>query len=198
MTQKTHEVGEVFDAAGFDIIIYETVGVGQDEIDVVRAVHTTVVVSAPGLGDDIQAIKAGVLEIADIHAVSKCDRPDANKTIADLTNMLTMNAPYEQHPGWSLPVVATSAWEERGIEELLSHIDNHFAFLESSGELAARRAKIAEWRLLQTTEDLLRGQFLKDRDDRLSTFTHQLVSRTMSPRAAANELIKAVFKEDQS
>ncbi len=197
LARTTLDAVDILDAAGFDIVLIETVGVGQDEIDVVRAVHTTVVVSAPGLGDDVQAIKAGILEIADIHAVSKCDRPDANKTIADLTNMLTMNAPYEQHPGWSLPVVATSAWEEQGIEELLSHIDNHFAFLESSGELAARRAKIAEWRLLQTTEDLLRGQFAKGRDDRLSTFTHQLVSRTTSPRVAANELIKTVFKEGQ-
>ncbi|MGH8800762.1 MAG: methylmalonyl Co-A mutase-associated GTPase MeaB [Casimicrobiaceae bacterium] len=81
---------DVLDAAGYDLIIIETVGVGQDEVDVARAAHTTVVVSAPGLGDDIQAIKAGILEIADIHAVSKCDRSDANRTIADLENMLAM------------------------------------------------------------------------------------------------------------
>ncbi len=90
LARGTLEAVDVLDAAGFDIVMIETVGVGQDEVDVARAAHTTVVVSAPGLGDDIQAIKAGILEIADIHVVSKCDRPDANRTIADLKNMLAL------------------------------------------------------------------------------------------------------------
>src|SRR5205085_10986172 len=84
LARGTLEAVDVLDAAGYDLVLIETVGVGQDEVEVARAAHTTVVVSAPGLGDDIQAIKAGILEIADIHAVSKCDRPDANQTIADL------------------------------------------------------------------------------------------------------------------
>ena len=90
LASGTLEAVDVLDAAGFDMVVIETVGVGQDEVDVARAAHTTVVVSAPGLGDDIQAIKAGILEIADIHAVSKCDRSDANKTIADLKTMLAL------------------------------------------------------------------------------------------------------------
>ncbi len=90
LARGTLEAVDVLDAAGYDVVMIETVGVGQDEVDVARAAHTTVVVSAPGLGDDIQAIKAGILEIADIHVVSKCDRPDANKTIAELKNMLAM------------------------------------------------------------------------------------------------------------
>ena len=198
LARATLDAVDILDAAGFDIVLIETVGVGQDEIDVVRAAHTTVVVSAPGLGDDIQAIKAGILEIADIHAVSKCDRKDANKTLADLKNMLAISALSQQQSGWSLPVVATSALEGQGTEELLGHIDNHFAFLESSGELAARRWRIAEWRLLQTTEELLRGEFVNHRDGRLSIFTRQLVSRETSPRAAAKELIDNVLKENQS
>ncbi len=84
LARGTLEAVDVLDAAGFDVVIIETVGVGQDEVEVARAAHTTVVVSPPGLGDDIQAIKAGILEIADIHVVSKCDRPDADRTIADL------------------------------------------------------------------------------------------------------------------
>jgi len=84
LARGTLEAVDVLDAAGYDIVLIETVGVGQDEVDIARAAHTTVVVSAPGLGDDIQAIKAGILEIADIHAVSKCDRPDANRTLAEL------------------------------------------------------------------------------------------------------------------
>jgi GTPase len=90
LARGTLEAVDVLDAAGFDVVMIETVGVGQDEVDVARAAHTTVVVSAPGLGDDIQAIKAGILEIADIHVVSKCDKPDANRTIADLKNMLAL------------------------------------------------------------------------------------------------------------
>ena len=80
LASGTLEAVDILDAAGYDVVIIETVGVGQDEVDVARAAHTTVVVSAPGLGDDIQAIKAGILEIADVHVVSKCDKPDANKT----------------------------------------------------------------------------------------------------------------------
>src|SRR6478672_7763082 len=86
----TLEAVDVLDAAGFDLVLIETVGVGQDEVEVARAAHTTVVISAPGLGDDIQAIKAGILEIADIHVVSKCDKPDANRTIVDLKTMLAL------------------------------------------------------------------------------------------------------------
>ena len=99
---------DLLDAGGFDVILIETVGVGQDEVDIVRAAHTTVVVNAPGLGDDIQAIKAGVLEIADVHVVSKADRPDSNKTIQELKAMLMMSL----EPGegiWRVPVVPTSS-----------------------------------------------------------------------------------------
>lgn len=107
---------DLMDAAGFDMVMIETVGVGQDEVDVVRAADTTVVVSAPGLGDDIQALKAGVLEIADIHAVSKADRPDADRTLADLKQMLVLAGPAAERP---VPVVATSAAAGDGIGALL-------------------------------------------------------------------------------
>jgi LAO/AO transport system kinase len=93
---------------------------GQDEVDVVKAAHTTVVVSAPGLGDDIQAIKAGVLEIADIHVVSKCDRSDANRTISELKSMLTMGLELSGKADWRVPVIGTSAVSGEGIDELLS------------------------------------------------------------------------------
>jgi LAO/AO transport system kinase len=101
LAKGTLEAVDVLDAAGFDMVIIETVGVGQDEVEVARAAHTTVVVSAPGLGDDIQAIKAGILEIADIHAVSKCDKPDANRTIADLKTMLALGLTHLDREQWS-------------------------------------------------------------------------------------------------
>jgi LAO/AO transport system kinase len=227
------EAVDVLDAAGFDIVVIETVGVGQDEVEIARAAHTTVVVSAPGLGDDIQAIKAGILEIADVHAVSKCDKPDANRTIADLKNMLALgltkmdtarfapvpgatakigsetnfpeNAPPEAQaapgrfvsdpvfvsdPPWRPPVIATSSIRDEGVSELLTAIDRHRDALEESGEIEARRAAIAERRLLAAGEAMLREQFARHRDGKLSALLAQLRERTVSPNAAARKLLR--------
>jgi LAO/AO transport system kinase len=216
LARGTLEAVDVLDAAGFDVVVIETVGVGQDEVEVARAAHTTVVVSAPGLGDDIQAIKAGILEIADIHAVSKCDKPDANKAIADLKNMLALgltkmdterwaSAPdavgtrvsgREANPGsdpnliWRSPVIATSSVRDEGVMELLAAIDRHRAALEQSGEILARRASIAERRLLAAGEAILREQFARHRDGKLSPLLEQLRERSISPNAAARALLR--------
>jgi LAO/AO transport system kinase len=121
---------DILDVAGFDIVIIETVGVGQDEVEIAQASHSTIVVSAPGLGDDVQAIKAGILEIADIHVVSKCDRPDSNRTITDLKTMLAMGIniaikDQEGRPLWQVPVVGTSSEKGEGIDTLIQTIDRH-------------------------------------------------------------------------
>jgi LAO/AO transport system kinase len=214
------EAVDVLDAAGFDMVVIETVGVGQDEVEVARAAHTTVVVSAPGLGDDIQAIKAGILEIADIHAVSKSDRPDANKTIADLKMMLMLGltqldrsvsevqppVPEVQLPepapraragscssdtvAWRPPVIATSSLRGQGIDELLAAIDRHRDALERSGEIVTRRALIAERRLLAAGEAILRDEFVRHRDGKLSPLLEKLRTRTLSPHAAARALLR--------
>ena len=194
----TLEIVDVLDAAGYDIVVIETVGVGQDEVEVARAAHTTVVVSAPGLGDDIQAIKAGILEIADIHAVSKCDRPDANRTIADLKMMLalgltqmdTAKSGVAVASAWRAPVIATSATRDEGVAELLAAIDGHREALERSGDIDARRAAIAERRLLSAGEAILREQFARHRDGKLSPLLEQLRARTLSPRTAARALLR--------
>src|SRR5215472_4189647 len=125
MARATLDAVDILDVAGFGTVIVETVGVGQDEVEIARASHTTVVVSAPGLGDEIQAIKAGILEIADIHVVSKCDRPDANRTLTDLKNMLALSASAEEKPVWQVPVIATSSHNGEGIPDLLDAIDHH-------------------------------------------------------------------------
>ena len=119
------EAVDVFDAAGYDLVVIETVGVGQDEVDVARAAHTTVVVSAPGLGDDIQAIKAGILEIADVHVISKCDKPDANKTIAELKTMLALGLSLGRGDpaAWQPPSSPPARHATRAIDELLVAID---------------------------------------------------------------------------
>jgi LAO/AO transport system kinase len=190
LARGTLEAVDVLDAAGYDMVLIETVGVGQDEVDVARAAHTTVVVSAPGLGDDIQAIKAGILEIADIHAVSKCDKPDANKAIADLKNMLAMGIAMTSGGAWRSPVIPTSAPRDEGVAELLAAIDRHRDALAASGEIETRRASIAERRLLKAGEEILRDQFARHRDGKISTLLEQLKSRTLSPHTAAIQLLR--------
>jgi len=190
LARGTLEAVDVLDAAGFDMVVIETVGVGQDEVDVARAAHTTVVVSAPGLGDDIQAIKAGILEIADVHVVSKCDRPEADRTIADLKNMLMLGLAVSRKPGWQVPVLGVTAVRDEGIEPLLAAIDAHRASLEATGEIAKRRRDIAERRLLRAGEDILRDRFARERDRRMGTLIDELVARKRSPRSAALELIQ--------
>jgi LAO/AO transport system kinase len=180
---------DILDAAGFDIVIIETVGVGQDEVEIARASHTTVVVSAPGLGDDIQAIKAGILEIADVHVVSKCDRPDANRTIADLKNMLALAASMSDKPVWQTPVVATSSQAGQGIGELLESIDRHRAVQSSSTLGAAKLRHIAEYRALKTAEDMLRSRFAAARNAELAHIVEQISTRALDPFSAAEKLL---------
>ena len=156
LARGTLDAVDILDAAGYEIVIVETVGVGQDEVDIARAAHTTVVVSAPGLGDDVQAIKAGILEIADIHVVAKSDRSDAKKTATDLKSMLAMGPPSKRSGDWQPPVLATSALSGDGVVALREAIDAHRAALEGSGAIVARRAEINERRLLLASEEALR------------------------------------------
>ena len=186
---------DILDAAGYDVVLIETVGVGQDEVDVVQAVHTTVVVSAPGLGDDVQAIKAGVLEIADIHVVSKCDRPDANKTITDLKMMLQMGEQPLQENNWKVPLISTSAVSGEGIQELLSIIDGHLEALKLSGDLQIRRRRIAETRLLKSAENILRDEFERQQEGKISELTNRMMSGNIHPYAAAQILLNQVRGE---
>jgi LAO/AO transport system kinase len=192
LANGTLESVDVLDAAGYDIVMIETVGVGQDEVEVARAAHTTVVVSAPGLGDDIQAIKAGILEIADVHVVSKCDRPDANRTIADIKAMLTLGLslkPQGERGRWSAPVIATTSVRDEGVTELLAAIDSHYAHLVASGEIEQRRSAINERRMLRAAEEILRSSFARHRESHVARLMAGLSARTLSPHAAASRLL---------
>jgi len=170
---------DILDAAGFDLILIETVGVGQDEVDIVRAAHTVVVVSAPGLGDDVQAIKAGVLEIADIHVVSKADRPDANKTASDLKAMLGLGLNRRGQGPWSVPVICTSAETGEGVKGLGAAIDSHGMHLSNSGERERRQHEIAEMRVLKIAENMVRGRVQQEREASLRTMFDDLTSRRL-------------------
>lgn len=183
------DVVDILDAAGFDKILIETVGVGQDEVDIVQAAHTVIVVSAPGLGDDVQAIKAGVLEIADIHVVSKCDRHDAPKTVAELKAMQGLGAGVKK-TRWQVPVQPTSAQTGEGIADLVQATADHLDHLKDTGEMDGRRKRILEMRVLKAAEDLVRTRLIKERDGRLNDLMTQMLDRRLSPHGAARDLLK--------
>ena len=178
---------DALDACGYGTVIIETVGVGQDEVEIARASQCTIVVSPPGLGDDVQALKAGILEIADIHVVSKCDRADAQRTIADLKAVMALSS--DPSSGWRPPVIATSAQTGEGIDELLRAVREHRAFQSSSGLGAARLRRIAEYRALKTAEDLVRRRFVLDRNGGLADVVERVARRELDPFTAAQALL---------
>lgn len=190
MARATLDAVDILDVGGFDTIIIETVGVGQDEVEIVRASQTTVVVSAPGLGDEIQAIKAGILEIADIHVVSKCDRSDSNRTMVDLKQMLTAGLGHEKRE-WTVPVIGTSAVSGTGIDDLVAAVDRHRAVAFDSESGRQRRMVIANFRLHKTAENLLLASYNAAFAEVGTSLAARLARRESDPYSLASELIQS-------
>jgi len=160
LARASHDAVDVLDAAGFDWVLVETVGVGQDEVDVVRSVETVLVVTVPGMGDDIQAIKAGLMEIADVFAINKADRDGVDRTARDLETMLGLA---ETESAWRPPIVKTVAARGEGIDEVLAEVRRHRAFLVDSGALAERRRQLLRLRV----EAILKERVLAEADAEL-------------------------------
>jgi LAO/AO transport system kinase len=147
LTQSTRSAIDVLDAMGKDVILVETVGVGQDEVDVVKSAHTTVIVVIPGMGDDIQAIKAGILEVGDIFLINKADREGTDKTISDLRLMIDMDHKKYGEGAWKPPILKAQAVFDKGVAELLEEIEAHRQYLLDSGTgllIRKRRDKVRE------------------------------------------------------
>ena len=187
LARATMRVVNVLDALGVGFVIVETVGVGQEEVDVVRVVDTVCLVTVPGLGDDIQAIKAGVLEIADVLVVNKADRPGADETARDLVQMLSLG---KGRTEWKPPIIRASAQDGTGIDTLIKAIDAHDEWARTSGDRDARRAGAAR----EEVEALLREALVKRLEDRIG---HQRVTdavarvakRELDPYRAVDELL---------
>lgn len=159
LTQSTRSAIDVFDAMGKDYIIVETVGVGQDEIDIVKNAHTTVIVVIPGMGDDIQAIKAGILEIGDIFVINKADREGADKTLADLRLMIEMDQKRYEEGKWKPPILMAEAVFDKGIPEILEEIENHGKYLiKSAGSLNFRREKA---KVREELKEMVKGRLIQ-------------------------------------
>lgn len=208
LAPATLQAVDILDAAGYSPIIIETVGVGQDEVEIVSAAHTIVVLSPPGLGDDIQAIKAGILEIADIHVVSKADKPEAAATVSALKGMLALGRNGDIHHfgrggsgakgggrndecphfSWTSPVLAVSSVSGEQMESLKATIAKHWAHLHESGELAERQRNNCRTRIFNTARHLFQQQF-DERSDELEKHLQAVVKREADPQAAAHALL---------
>ena len=138
ITQSTRSAIDVLDAMGKDCIIVETVGVGQDEVDIVQSAHTTIIVLVPGMGDDVQALKAGILEIGNIFVVNKDDREGADRTVSDIRLMIEMDEK-RYKDGWKPPILTAQAVFDKGVKEILDEIDKHRKHLKSSAQIQSMR-----------------------------------------------------------
>ncbi len=215
LARATADVVKALDAAGFDVVLIETVGAGQAEVDIARHAQTVLVVEAPGMGDDVQAIKAGILEIADLLVVNKSDDPRAQNTVKALRAMLDLGqpgsdarrvmhhgrlvevtAPQEvappNRPGWSIPILTTNALTGEGIGALVEALDAHRAYLRESGEMVRRERA----RLVAELENDLREALLARLLDRidgaeLDELVDRIAARELAPRAAVARLIDA-------
>ncbi len=187
LAPATLQAVDILDAAGYSPIIIETVGVGQDEVEIVSAAHTIVVLSPPGLGDDIQAIKAGILEIADIHVVSKADKPEAAAAVAALKGMLALGTA-KSGSAWTPPVLAVSSLSGEHIESLKASIDRHRSHLHGSGEFATRQRNNCRTRIFNTARHLFQQQF-EERADDLEAQLQAVVKREADPQSAAQALL---------
>ena len=186
LARATSDAVDVLDAAGFDVILVETVGVGQDEVDIVRAADTTAVVLVPGQGDDIQAIKAGILEIADVFILNKAERDGADRAVAELAMMLDLSA----EKGWRPPIVKTTAPSGAGVAEAVEALEAHGAYLKESGEGAQRRALRARSRLLALLAERFRRTVEEEapQPDGLEEAIEAVLARREDPYSAAARL----------
>lgn len=185
LARATSDVATLLDAAGKDVVLVETVGVGQDEVDVVRLADVTIVVLVPGMGDDVQTFKAGIMEIADVFAINKADRPGAQRVEQEITAMLSIS---HRADGWRPPIVPTVATEGKGIAEMWSAAESYLAYLKDKGLLAQKKA--ANWR--ERLVDLLRDRLLERlalTGDALDSYGRRVASREVDPYTVVDEIL---------
>ncbi|MAU01433.1 MAG: methylmalonyl Co-A mutase-associated GTPase MeaB [Anaerolineaceae bacterium] len=213
LARATASVIKILDAAGFDYVLVETVGAGQAEVDIANAAQTTIVIEAPGMGDEIQSIKAGILEIADILVVNKADRPGADRAVRALKMMLHLgpvggtrqhgrlsaapsSANGSPQPGWDIPVLETVATEGQGMDALADMLGKHMAYLRESGEWL-KREKERSWR---EVEMLLQLRFMSQFQASVPSETRDslltaVAQREVDPYTAVNQLLSETESE---
>jgi len=196
LTQSTRSAIDVLDAMGKDYILVETVGVGQDEIDIVQSAHTTIIMLVPGMGDDIQALKAGILEVGDLFVVNKADREGADRTINDLRLMIEMDE-NRYEGGWKPPIVTTQAVFNQGVEDVLEQIEKHRLFLSSSAELQSNlKYEKAKNDLTEMIKDRIITDILADlvHSGDFEQAIQSIMERTVDPYTACDTILSTRLK----
>jgi LAO/AO transport system kinase len=186
LTARAPDVISVMDASGKDVVLIETVGAGQDEVDIARTAQTTCLVLTPGTGDDIQTMKAGIMEIADLLVVNKSDLAGSDMLVSQLKNLLS----FSEHGDWLIPIVRVVALRDEGISELLDEIDRHGEYLRSSGQLLARRLERSRYQLMAAIrEELLKAYTSGAGRGEVDRLAEQIAAGEIDPHTAAERLI---------
>jgi LAO/AO transport system kinase len=189
LSKATLEVVHVLDSAGFDIVIIETVGVGQAEVDVVRTADTCVVVLVPGMGDSVQIIKAGLMEIADIFVINKADREGALSLEKDLYALLSLGEFSEVD--WNPKIYKTVATSGEGVEKIVDCSREHIAWLESSSQGQARRLKVVGQTLRSMAAEWIASTALQGKEQLIDQLARECVARVRNPLEAVEEIVRA-------
>lgn len=188
ISRATVDAVAILDAAGFDIVIVETVGVGQDEVEIVKTADVSVVVLVPGMGDDIQAIKAGIMEIGDVFVINKADRDGVLRTQKELESLLSLA---HRPDMWNPPIVPTTATENKGIEDLAEAIESYNVFQKAGDASLDRKRAIAKWRLLELLQERLLANLLTQpgTSEKLEAMASEIAAKTKDPYSAVEEIL---------
>ena len=197
LARATVDAVAILDAAGYQKIIVETVGVGQDEVEIVKTADVSVVVLVPGMGDDIQAIKAGIMEIGDVFVINKSDREGVLRTEKELEALLSL----AHRPDlWEPPIVKTVATENRGLEELAAAVESYYEFQKRTDESRTRRRSVARWRILELLRERLLARALSSdgAGSQLDRLADEVADKSRDPYSAVEELIAGIPDKPRS
>jgi LAO/AO transport system kinase len=201
IARATKDAVKILDASGKDLVIVETAGAGQSEVEIAKVAHTIVLVLAPGLGDEIQAIKAGIMEIADIFVVNKADREDADRVVMDIRSvlqledeMLTLQVKKEKR-AWRPPIIKTVALSGEGVQQLIEKIEEHWQYLQK-GLIIKKRLENAEAELAEAIRDKVTRLIIErlKREKHFEEILMRIVKRELDPASAADELLSQVLR----
>jgi len=200
LTRSTNDMVNVLDAMGKDVILVETVGVGQDEVDIASSAHTTILVTVPGMGDEVQALKAGIMEIGNIFVVNKADREGSRKTVRELRNLIELGLRRREDNGWEPLIVETEAIKGRGIEELYHNIRQHRQYLLAHPEeLREALRKRARNQLVEALKDqALRAllERLASRAVSLDSLIEKILAKEADPYSLVNTILAAELRPE--
>ena len=198
LARATVDAVAILDAAGYEKIIVETVGVGQDEVEIVKTADVSVVVLVPGMGDDVQAIKAGIMEISDVFVINKADRDGVLRTEKEVEALLSLT---ERSDGWQPPIVKTIATQNKGLEELAEAIERFHVFQSKTEASRERRSQIARWRIIELLRERLLARVLSTQTatKRLDALAVEVADKQRDPYSAVEELMNwSQESEDKS